>query len=133
MSMQSELRSILLETSARADYQQPLLQAQADEVNLVKLGALIETVKRRVQILSHAFYCMRDGTHRHPMQAFLHATECTEINSAQTFMDSRIDDDEFFSLLKSWGLLCDDATGKRAAPQRRPTSSEMFRRDFLGE
>lgn len=124
-TMQSELRSILLETSASADYQQPLLRAQADEVNLVKLAELIETTKRRVAVLSHAFDCMKEGTHAHPMQAFLHATECPEIN------ESPIGDDEFFSLLKAWGLLCEEATGKR---QQRAAfnASDAFRRQFLG-
>lgn len=126
MTMQSELRSILLETSARADYSQPLLQEQINEVNLVKLGELIDITQRRVRVLSHAFDCMREGTHKHPMQAFLHATECPEINEVP------IGDDEFFSLLKAWGLLCEDATGKR---QQRAAmaASDAFRRQFIGE
>ena len=105
---QSELRSILLETSLRANYSQPVLRKQADEIDIGQLAVQIRLARKHMDILEHAFECMQDGIYKHPMQAFLHATECEDVN-----YEGKVSDAEFFALLKAWGIMCEHASRGR--------------------
>jgi hypothetical protein len=81
----------------------PSLKAQADQIDMEELSKSIDRMVRRARVLSHAFDVMDAGSHTHPMQAFLHATECFAIN------DDTLSDSEFYALLPLWGRLCEGA------------------------
>jgi hypothetical protein len=128
--MRSELRSILLETSARADYTTQQLREQAEDVNVDELANQIDQARKHMAVLSHALDCMLDGTHGHPMQAFLHATECEMITNGKP-----VSDVEFFALLKAWGIMCENASRARLAKQVSPLdqSSQFYNKFMRGE
>lgn len=122
MNGMSELRAILLETSQRADYTQPSLRAQAEEVDIDALGGLIAKTRRSLEVFEHAYECMQEGTHPHPMQALLHSTECVPCGPFA--------DDEFFSLLKAWGILCEVAHRARTAKNANNVGQQMSAATF---
>lgn len=99
----SQLRQILLAANAAADYSLPALREQAEQIDKEELSKLIDRMVQRARVLSHAFDVMDEGSHTHPMQAFLHATECFAIN------DDTLPDSEFYALLPLWGKLCEQA------------------------
>lgn len=131
MSGISELRAILLETSARADYTQPMLREQIEEVDLMALGDLLAKTRRSLAVFEHAYECMQVGTHKHPMQALLHATECVAAT------ERPLNDGEFFSSLKAWGIMCEAAhranTAKSANVGRQISTASLdaFERRFM--
>jgi hypothetical protein len=128
--MRSELRSILLETSARADYTTQQLRQQAEDVNVDELVNQIDQARKHMAVLSHALDCMLDGTHSHPMQAFLHATECELVANG-----SPVSDAEFFALLRAWGIMCENASRARLAKpvSSFDQSSQFFNKFMRGE
>jgi len=118
----SELRAILMETNKAADYSAPALRAQTADVNLDELEKLVRTAQKRLSVLSHAYDCMRDGTHPHPMQALLHSVECPAL-----LEDSEpLSDHEFFALMKAWGIMCEGASYARAARNEPARQSNAF-------
>jgi hypothetical protein len=92
----SNLRKLLMDAAARADYSRPLFQEQMARIDMVALESKIEIMAKRAVILSHAFDVMQDGREPHPMPAFMHAVEC----------QGPVDDYEFATLLSLWGRLC---------------------------
>jgi hypothetical protein len=116
----SQLRSILLQANLNADYTQPSLLEQAQQVNVDVLRSLAGGMLKRATIIAHAVDVMSEGTHTHPMQAILHATECLAIN------DERLPDDEFYAVLALWGALNEKAQRGNTAADVSPGSQHAF-------
>jgi len=91
-----ELRQILERASTEVDYSKPVFQRQIAEIDREQLRADLERLATRTLVLTHAYDVMESGTHPHPMQAFVHATQC----------EGPISDSEFFALLASWARMC---------------------------
>lgn len=105
------LRQIMLSACMRADFSTPELRKQADAIDMHQLDHLITRMATRAALLLHAYEVMEDGTHPHPIGAFMHATECVSIN------ETPLSDSEFYSLLTVWGKLCDQVQ------REQPTTS----------
>lgn len=117
--MSDLLRERLTELSKRVDYSSPGLRKQIEAVDLLVLSERVERVQKRVQILSHAFDMMREAIIEHPMAAFLHACECC----------GPISDSEFYSLMRSWAMLCDTEEPGEVPPAQ----ASMFARFMQAE
>jgi hypothetical protein len=110
----SQLRAILLNANRDADYTQPQLEEQAQQVNIEVLHKIAGDMLKRATIIAHAVDVMSEGTHTHPMQAFLHATECLAIN------EERLSDEEFYVLLALWGHINEKAQRGNTATDVSP-------------
>jgi hypothetical protein len=110
----SQLRSILLQAVRDADFTHPMLQQQADNLNLDALHVLAGDMLRRATIIAHAVDVMAEGTHTHPMQALLHATECMAIN------EEPLSDSQFYAVLAIWGALNEKAQRANTATNVSP-------------
>lgn len=119
----SNIRRILLEADAQADYSSPELMAQTRAIDMLALENIIERLVRRAHIFEHAFEEMRAGDHTHPMQAFLHASECVSCNPI------RLSDTEFYALLTVWCQVCE----KVQRPEEQIADDHMVRRFVRGE
>lgn len=116
----SQLRAILLQANLNADYSQPQLLEQAQQVNVDELHRLAGGMLKRASIIAHAVDVMNEGTHTHPMQAILHATECMALN------EERLPDDEFYAVLALWGALNEKAQRGNTASDVSPGSQQAF-------
>jgi hypothetical protein len=116
----SQLRAILMQAHLNADYTQPQLLEQAEQVNIDELHKLAGGMLQRATIIAHAVDVMHEGTHTHPMQAILHATECMAIN------EQRLPDDEFYAVLAIWGALNERALRGNIAADVSPGSQQAF-------
>lgn len=125
------MRQILLETSERCDYAgNEALRAQAAAINRVELEKIIARMQTRALVLTHAFEVFDAGVCRHPMQAFLHASECITAPDG-----SRLTDSEFYHLLGTWGKLCDsvsDSVGMQAQQAQSNEAFDVFAKRFMG-
>jgi hypothetical protein len=117
----SQLRAILLQAHLNADYTQASLAEQAAQVNVDVLYRLAAGMLKRAQVIAHAVDVMNEGTHTHPMQAILHATECLAINDYE-----RLPDDEFYAVLALWGALNEKAQRANNATDVSPGSQQAF-------
>jgi hypothetical protein len=117
------MRAILLSVNETADYSLPALQEQANEINKDELRKIIDALATRAAIFVHAFEMMDEGVLSHPMQAFLHASECITNPDG-----SRITDSEFYALLVLWKRTCDTAVNRdKAAPAQSDFVSQFMR------
>ena len=99
------LRSVLIQASERANYETNAdLRAQAEEVDHAELIRIVERLQTRAAVLAHACDVLTTGICLHPMEAFLHASECITNHDG-----SRLSDSEFYSLLGAWGRICEQA------------------------
>jgi hypothetical protein len=96
----SDLRKLISTLHREVNYSDPELLKQADSVDYEKLEPKIERMVRRASIIAHAFDVMKDGSYRHPLAAFVHATECPT-----ALMGEEISDEEYFYLLDVWARL----------------------------
>jgi hypothetical protein len=123
----SQLRAILMQAHIDADYTQPQLLEQAQQVNLEELHRLAGAMLKRATIIAHAVDVMSEGTHTHPMQAVLHATECMAIN------EDPLPDSEFYAVLAIWGALNERAqrgnTARNVSPDQQ--SFDLFVERFM--
>jgi hypothetical protein len=116
----------LLETFTHgADWNHPELRAQADKIDLYALEPVIESMVTHALILSHAFDVMKDGRHKHPIDAFMHSVSC----------QGPVTDDDFSQLLQVWAMLCgrdvfaqQDAFEQAAAARQEQEDQEWIRR-----
>jgi uncharacterized protein YgfB (UPF0149 family) len=115
----SQLRAILLQANLNADYSQPQLLEQAQQVNVDELHRLAGGMLKRASIIAHAVDVMNEGTHTHPMQAILHATECMALN------EERLSDDEFYAVLALWGALNEKAQRANTATDVSPGAASQ--------
>lgn len=116
------MRQILIETSEQCDYAgNEGLRAQAAAINRVELEKVISRMQTRALVLTHAFEVFDTGICPHPMQAFLHASECITAPDG-----SRLTDSEFYHLLGTWGKLCDSVNNNAGAQQAQAQSNEAF-------
>lgn len=114
------MRAILLETSERCDYAgNEGLRAQAAAVDRVELEKVISRMQTRALVLTHAFEVFDAGVCVHPMQAFLHASECITAPDG-----SRLTDSEFYHLLGTWGKLCDSVNNTATAQHAQQTQDQ---------
>lgn len=130
------MRKILLETSARCDYAgNEGLRAQAAVINRAELEKVISRMQTRALVLTHAFEVFDAGVCLHPMQAFLHASECITAPDG-----SRLTDSEFYHLLGTWGKLCDSVSERAEGAQQafsaqqvneQQSSFDLFARRFM--
>lgn len=116
------MRKILLETSARCDYAgNEGLRAQAAGINRAELGKVISRMQTRAIVLTHAFEVFDAGVWcLHPMQAFLHASECITAPDG-----SRLTDSEFYHLLGTWGKLCDSVSERTEGAQQAFSAQQV--------
>jgi hypothetical protein len=115
----SQLRAILMQAHLNADYTQPQLMEQAEQVNLDALRVSAGAMLKRATIIAHAVDVMSEGTHTHPMQALLHATECMAIN------EEPLPDVEFYAVLAIWGALNEQAQRANTATDVSPGSQSQ--------
>lgn len=94
------MRKLLVEVHQTVDYSDPELVRQAEAVNVVDLESRIERLVTRAAVIAHAFDVMKDGTYKHPIAAFMHATECPLALPA-----GPLSDNEFYHLLQAWAKL----------------------------
>jgi hypothetical protein len=116
----SQLRSILLSANRTADYTQPQLIEQAQQVDVDALRTIGAAILKRATVIAHAIDVMCDGTHTHPMQAFLHASECLAINE-----DAPLSDDDFYVALAMWGQINEQALRSNTAMNVSPGSQSQ--------
>lgn len=125
----SKMREILYAANAAADYSNPMLQEQAAQVDLVALEAIVEKTASRAIVLAHALDVLKEGTHSHPMQAFLHAADCPATGV-------ELSDTEFFACLGIWGRWCEAAHPANTATQvnaQQESSAHFVERFMRGE
>lgn len=94
------VREVLKRISSGVNYNAPRLVEQTEAVDMDRIEKRIEAMANRAIVLAHAFDVMRDKSHPHPMDAFLHAYECQGTDEMQK------DDEEFCKLLDVWARLC---------------------------
>lgn len=94
------IRQILERAADGVDWGHPVLQMQADEVNVEALVKALDEAATIMLVTAHAAECMRDGTHRHPMQAFLHAVRCDTVLEA--FDGAPLSDEMFVKAFQAW-------------------------------
>lgn len=116
----SRMREILFAANAAADYSNAALREQAEQVNVYALERIVEKTVSRAIVLAHALDVLKDGGEiQHPMQAFLHATECPTTGV-------QLDDSEFFACLAIWGRWCEAAHPSNDAAPVGPTLNEAL-------
>lgn len=121
-----DIRGILLETDRAADYSgNELLREQAAQIDMHELTRIVLRLTTRATIIAHAHEMFENGAMKHPMQAFLHATECIRNPDG-----SRINDVEFYSLLRTWGQICERADYSNVSNPAQPAGS--FYERFMG-
>lgn len=118
------MRERLLSLNETVDYSLPALQEQANEINKDELRKIIDSLTTRAAIFIHAFELMDTGMMLHPMQAFLHASECMTNPDG-----SRITDSEFYALLVLWRKTCDTAVDR----EQTARAQSDFVSDFVSE
>lgn len=90
------LRDLLADMVAKTERSSYEYTRQVEEVDRDKLQARIERMVDRACIIAHAFDVMNQEQYPHPLEAFLHSTDCIGQN---------IDDTEFAYLLTLWGKI----------------------------
>lgn len=122
----SKIRQILMAANAAADYSKPELRSQVEDLDLDSLERDVARIVHRAVICAHAVDCMRDGTHEHPMQAFLHAIDCPALEIGP------VSDDEFAALFTIWARLCEKSQrANTAQPADSVDQSRVFMDRFM--
>lgn len=127
----SRMREILYAADAAADYSNPALRSQAEQVDVDALEAIVEKTASRAIVLAHALDVLKEGGDiQHPIQAFLHAAACPATGV-------ELSDSEFFACFAIWGRWCEAADRSNTARQvqldESPVTPPYFRNFMRGE